>query len=78
MTLTLSNPIRVGDLMNEIMIAQLNLVSVSINFANGPAPVVSIILKDLTSGYTWNLVLTAGTRGPRWRCLPPSQRFVSG
>jgi hypothetical protein len=59
--LTLTTPVRVGDLINGVTVASLDLVSFSVNF-QGATAVFSVVLQEPTSGWTYTLTLT-GTNG---------------
>jgi hypothetical protein len=54
-TLTLTAPVRVGDLMTGITVSSLTLVSISMNFQTS---VVSVVLADPASGYSYPVTLT--------------------
>lgn len=56
--LTLTTPVRVGDLINGAIIAELTLVSFAVNWQPGGVT-FSIVLQDLTSNWAHTVTLTA-------------------
>lgn len=64
-TLTLTTPVRVGDLVNGITISSLKMTSFSVNF-QGTTAVFSIVMTDPVSGYTYTETLIGAQGQAAW------------
>jgi hypothetical protein len=67
-TLTLTTPVRIGDLTTGFSIASLDLSSISINFQQA-TPIISIVLVDPVSKYPQPVTITGATAGPIWTAI---------